>query len=319
MLVTLNCAGDIRLTVGECPIWRYMDYAKFASSIKRESGFGLWFSPIRDLASSDPYEGTLSSETSRNVSDKIAEFLIPFVKSTSSEDPKVRRINGVVVDPTCDESLAAFVAGMVLPLLSDMSQHASHKAVNCWHKNETESIAMWSLYCQSEYGVVIESTVGRLHDVVQSAEPKSECITAGSVQYKDQRATINQSEDVNSFFFRKQPQFRHENEFRLVKGIIRSPDSPLSSDGGFFVDVNFSQLAISVRVHPQSPPWFFDLVKQDVASALHPVCVRCSELLVKPIPLEELISPAACKAHAIDAVRRLSGPPGRGSQPPEAD
>jgi hypothetical protein len=306
MLVVFNSAGDTPLAVENCPIWRYMDYAKFAASIRRQNGFGLWFSPIGDLADADPYEGTLSSDTSRNMAFKIASFLVPFVRGSSSGDPTARTINGKIVDTTSDDSLAELISGMIPAILADMSQNASRKAVNCWHMNETESKAMWSLYCQSEYGVVIESNVDKLCNTIRSADPQSECVTAGSVMYRDQRTIRDREEDVNSFFFRKQPQFRHENEFRLVKGIIKSSDGTSTWDKGFFVDVDLSQLAITIRVHPESPPWFIDHVKEDVASAALPVEVQSSALLVKPLPVEELVSTTACVEYALQAIRRLS-------------
>jgi hypothetical protein len=51
--------------------------------------------------------------------------------------------------------------------------------VSCWHMNEHESAAMWSLYLRSNEGVCIQSTYRRL----RSGLPK--CVFIGEVNYID--------------------------------------------------------------------------------------------------------------------------------------
>jgi hypothetical protein len=49
--------------------------------------------------------------------------------------------------------------------------------ISCWHMNEQESAAMWSLYLRSNEGVCIQSTYRRL----RSSLPR--CVRIGEVNY----------------------------------------------------------------------------------------------------------------------------------------
>ncbi len=59
---------------------------------------------------------------------------------------------------------------------------AEHAVLNCWHENEHESVAMWSLYTTGREGVAIQTTIKRLKDAFQAEQ----CgVTIARVRYVD--------------------------------------------------------------------------------------------------------------------------------------
>jgi hypothetical protein len=55
-------------------------------------------------------------------------------------------------------------------------------AINCWHENRSESVAMWSLYTTEGHGIAIQSTVGRL---MESFRSNARAVNIGRVFYED--------------------------------------------------------------------------------------------------------------------------------------
>ena len=53
-------------------------------------------------------------------------------------------------------------------------------AINCWHKNEHESVAMWKLYSSWSEGVAIQTTVSKLKRIDERAD-----YVIGRVRYLD--------------------------------------------------------------------------------------------------------------------------------------
>jgi hypothetical protein len=47
-------------------------------------------------------------------------------------------------------------------VLDEFQRFHGRSAINCWYSGTDESVAMWRLYTNSEYGLAIATTVGRL-------------------------------------------------------------------------------------------------------------------------------------------------------------
>ena len=70
-------------------------------------------------------------------------------------------------------------AAIVPVLFRSLSRHI---AINCWHENCSESVAMWSLYTSAKQGIAIQSTVGRLVECFEVNGPQ---VFIGRVTYED--------------------------------------------------------------------------------------------------------------------------------------
>jgi hypothetical protein len=153
--------------------------------------------------------------------------------------------------------------------------------VNCWHKNQVESAAMWKLYSQSNESVAIRTTVARFKDSLKEC---SSDIYLGDVTYCDY-STIDpywRTKSVNGFLsiFSKRASFRHEQEVRAVQFQVTAPDikvikfDEVATEGASFHErqlpslsshIDLSVLIESVYVSPASPEWFREVVREVVS------------------------------------------------------
>lgn len=160
--------------------------------------------------------------------------------------------------------------------------------VTCWHESPEESYGMWKVYLGSSLGVAVKTTVAKLRDHA-AWEITGKAI--GAVRYssldEDEHAT-----DLKLLPFRKRPEFKYESEVRLIgiriDGVVIDghtmlgesppPDWPLgitsSFDGLPFID--------EVRICPNAPAWFANLVRTLVQSSNLDVQVVSSELDAVP-------------------------------------
>src|SRR5215475_712858 len=135
-------------------IWRYMDFAKFVSLLASNA---LHFSRIDQF--SDPFEGSLSR----------IEY---------------EKLQNLAAAGEADGSIPVEWRGSYFDILmSNVRRSRRRLYVNCWHRSEFESEAMWRLYAPSGLGVAIQSTYSRL---VQALPEKvhNGCFV-GAVQYTD--------------------------------------------------------------------------------------------------------------------------------------
>lgn len=86
-------------------------------------------------------------------------------------------------------------------------------AVSCWNMSDEESAALWQLYCSSQDGVVIQTTVGRL---IRSLEKERRDIYIGEVKYINY---VTDSIPINNALYPylyKRISFQHERELRAI-------------------------------------------------------------------------------------------------------
>lgn len=134
--------------------------------------------------------------------------------------------------------------------------------VSCWHSttDNTESIAMWKIYGNDINSVCITTTIGELLDSIE--EDKNINLLVQKVEYIDHRADYY-SLDVDSKiapFVHKHKAYKFENEIRLIA--YNEINDPLSDrgSGGSLITLKSNDFINSVKVSPEAPEWFFDLV-----------------------------------------------------------
>jgi hypothetical protein len=97
--------------------------------------------------------------------------------------------------------------------------------LNSWHINEYESAAMWKLYLESDEGIAIQSTLGRLN---KSLKDTKETIFIGKIKYIDyEKESIPESNQYYPFLY-KRKSFEYEKELRLF---LKTPSHVISGDG----------------------------------------------------------------------------------------
>jgi hypothetical protein len=261
------------------PVWRYMDFAKFADLLQTEC---LFFS--RADRFDDPFEGAYPASAAQVMEEGIRL------------DGAQKGVKQVEIERRVE---------MVLTNFRTMAKLKNQWTyVSCWHTNQCESAAMWKLYSQSKDAVAIRSTYGRL------AECLPETATIGPVGYGDYDSLLVERVENGFRFgaiFTKRASFRHEEEVRAVveelplksrvTGELRVQtegvaDSTTSGDdwfsdyaipnpkGGLTVKVELRKLVLQVYVAPQSAPWFLEVVKRmtDVAGLPTPVRSRLEDI-----------------------------------------
>jgi len=202
-------------------IWRYMDFSKFMDLIHRHM---LFFPQANQF--DDKYEGAIQNLWYVPPSGRDETF--PFVAEYSSPTgPRARHL------------------------------------ISCWHQNEVQSAAMWKQYLKSDEGIAIQSTVGNL----QAAFDFDQMSNVGdvfiaNVSYEPFWEHMNTVPNLNWYdvlFFSKRKSFEYERELRMV---VRPKEyEEVNKLGGMYLPVNIDALIERVYIAPDSPAWFFNLVR----------------------------------------------------------
>jgi hypothetical protein len=151
-------------------------------------------------------------------------------------------------------------------------------AVSCWHAQDGESAAMWSLYAgwnplQCE-GLAIRSTFRRLLESVQGDNQ----IYAGQVLYQDYGRDFIPEDNLFVAFMRKRRSFEHEREIRAM--LMR--DKEIATDG-VEVPADLDRLVSEVRVAPSAPRWLRELIEDLVVRYRLDAPVRQSAMDEQPL------------------------------------
>jgi streptogramin lyase len=215
-------------------LWRYIDLAKLISMLRHRS---IFFARLD--SQTDRFEGSLLSRTL----DDDTETLLPLAIRGR---PELR--------PHFDV------------MRSSLSNFRPRALMSCWHASDHESAAMWDLYAETNHGIAVRTTVGRLRRSIDSAEPPS--ASSGTLQYGDDRMAyfmgvvryLDYEHDLLlpstglDYLTCKRRSYDYEHEVRLV---VLS-DTPVA--GGQQIACSLNELVESIYVAPNAPPWFFDAV-----------------------------------------------------------
>lgn len=245
------------LPPGSASLWRYMDLAKFVSLLRDKS---VYFARLDHLG--DAWEGAKGARKNKPLWDD--HYLRFFQEAIRNPPP------GYKCEKTDDE-----IKAEANRLLEELELGGGHELrttyVSCWHENESESEALWRLYCPpSSAGVAIRTTFGDL----KLAFDEDLSVTIGRVKYVDFRS---QFAGVNDSIFRKRNSLQHEREVRAV--IRERPESGLLGIGR---PVDLSALVKGVIVSPFAPAWLESLVRDILMRYDIRIPIRSSELLSEP-------------------------------------
>lgn len=230
-------------------VWRYMDLSKFAALLQLRA---LVFARADVLG--DPFEGSVPLPSAGHTAE---------VLRMRRADPPVDLYPGLTdgqVDDMCRQGQRARLAML----------RSTH--VNCWHMNEGESAAMWTLYSKSCDAVCIRTDYQTLADCL----PHN--IIMGPVRYVDFNASNVDFRNAFAPFALKRRSFAHENEVRAIMSTFDKPGPPVIA-----VSVDLEALVRDIYVSPQSPPWFLEVVARLTATYGLSICVQQSELNSKPL------------------------------------
>ena len=211
----------------DAKIWRYMDFTKFVSML--DSG-NLQFSRADKLE--DPFEGSFP---------KINTGVAQPLPTGFSEDAR-EGYNKCIVEKR--EKMKAYTA------------------INCWHRNDHESLAMWKLYLKSDEGIAISSTWRKLKTSIID----NEAVIGGEVNYIDYESYSKLDPDsIFSQFFCKRISFSYEQEIRLivsksVEFLVDNTAAPIPAEG-LKIKVALHDLIESIYVAPKTPEWIQRLVE----------------------------------------------------------
>jgi hypothetical protein len=213
-------------------IWRYMDFTKLISLLDT----GCLFFARADSVD-DPFEG---SYPRKNVELRKS---VPKELDGESKDQYLKDINNNN---------------------NHYKQWPKYTAISCWHMNEFESAAMWSLYLKSDEGIAIQSSYKKLKKSIIDDEK----VYLGVVKYIDYNSHfIEKNNNTLIPFVLKRKSFEHERELRAV--MVKKPISSGIIDfnketikGGVPIKVNIEELIDKIYIAPNAPKWFYSLVKK---------------------------------------------------------
>jgi hypothetical protein len=155
--------------------------------------------------------------------------------------------------------------------------------INCWHRNQDDSAAMWALYGKSECAVALTATVGQLADIVEGiAEHK---ISIARVEYVKHWSDpkLDVSPDYTRIFAYKTKAYEYEKEVRVIIDRTRDAAGPDLRQPGIVVPIDADRLLRSIVISPDAPPWFENLVRQSARRYGIRAPVRRSKLATDPI------------------------------------
>lgn len=236
----------------EIKVWRYMDFTKMISLIDTRR---LFFTRA-DLFN-DPFEGSY---------------------------PKINVEARNIVPPEIpEEGREQYIEAMKI-MGNSNKRWPRYTAISCWHMNEYESAAMWSLYLKSDEGITVQSTYKKLRKSIIDDEK----VYLGLVKYIDYEKDYIDAGNLLGPFVHKRKSFEHERELRGV--LIKWPTSSEGFNfqeetiiGGVQVKVDIEELIEKIYVAPNAPKWFADLVKTAIKRYGYNIEVIHSELNNAPM------------------------------------
>jgi hypothetical protein len=173
-------------------------------------------------------------------------------------------------------SVASYAPSASGTLIEMIQSFTKNLGVSCWHIDNDESIAMWSLYTSWKpgsrtdcYGTAIKTSVGRLKSAFEEAREK---VVIGSVHYENHDADLAHWRpplDGNTAFdpaFQKRACYRHEHELRASIIIEPDPPDPFPLNGAS-VHIDLDRLIERIVLCPGFPKFGEVLLKSALSRA----------------------------------------------------
>lgn len=237
-------------------IWRYMDLAKFISLLNTRS---LYFSCPSEF--DDPFEGYLPKSHIEAHSEIMREMLAPVVSLRNELAKKFSSNMLCKIDDKINN----------ISMLEMSKMASSQFGVSCWHKNESESEAMWKLYSVKGHCIAIESTINQLKDSLGSING----LIVDSVRYMNFDNDPIEKGHKHYGLFIKRKAFEHEKELRAT---IR-----LEKEGlGRLIKCDLNILITKIHISPLAPGYFVKVIEA--------LCLGGIQSLDKPIIYSKLFN-----------------------------
>jgi hypothetical protein len=153
-------------------------------------------------------------------------------------------------------------------ILRDFKGAISANYINCWHANDSESAAMWSIYLQEDKGIAIQSRLDLLIDSLPQGDMRK--VRIGQVDYIDRKTHSAGTHNGFSPILKKGKYYEYENEIRAVHWLAEQPtpqeiydqilDGTFSLSPGVEFPCDLDLLIESIVLSPKSPKWFNNMV-----------------------------------------------------------
>ena len=267
----------------EYKVWRYMDFTKFVSMLARRS---LYFASLKKMSEEDPFEGLLPDTYFQCRSWKTVEDIPEHERWRLTLHPRPGQTPLEMVKTSMEEfAQTVFIFRKVL-------------YVNCWHMNNFDSAAMWSIYAGRGSGIAITSSYESLQASLQTGQK----FFGGKIIYSDYSTDII---DVQSHLLgtvmRKRRSFDFEREFRIVfwdgsslrdssktNEMLERINKAVMPDGLEF-QCDLATLIDEIYVSPKSAEWYRELVQSVAKTYGVDKEVRRSPMDMEPVHRGRLI------------------------------
>lgn len=151
-------------------------------------------------------------------------------------------------------------------------------AVNCWHVNESECMAMWKIYAKEDKGIAVQSSFGR---IVESMASVSDEVYMGLITYTDEPIPHPKGVEGDLFMtcMTKRKCFEFERELRAF--VWETSELTRTKNGSALVPVDLSKLIECIYISPTSPQ-IAETITSLVGDMPLDVQVSTSTILDKP-------------------------------------
>jgi hypothetical protein len=267
----------------EYKIWRYMDFTKFVSMLAKRS---LYFVSLKKMSEEDPFEGLLPDTYFQCRSWKAVEDIPEHERWRLTLHPRPGQTPLEMVKTSMEEfAQTVFICRKVL-------------YVNCWHMNDFDSAAMWSIYAGRGSGIAITSS----YESVQASLQTSQKLFGGKIIYSDYSAEIiDVQSNLLGTVMRKRRSFEFEREFRIVfwddsslrdssktNEMVERIDKAVMPEGLEF-QCDLATLIDEIYVSPKSAEWYRELVQSVAKTYGVDKEVRRSPMDMEPVHRGRLI------------------------------
>jgi hypothetical protein len=218
-------------------IVKYLDLLKFVSLLSNRS---LFFCRLDKLE--DKFEGKTGK---LNYEHRINQFKnlreVGFFNKKLTDEDIEKKVNEIYVYEEKFKSITL---------------------VNCWNKNEKESVALWKIYSNFDKGIMIKSKVS---NIIKAFENSKFDIFLSEVRYIDYEKEIMPDGNIMYPFLHKQLAYTYESEVRLIHQLKGDSNwtynwEKEAINEGINIKVDLTELIDQIVISPNSQDWFYKLI-----------------------------------------------------------
>lgn len=206
--------GHLETISDELTLWKYMDFSKFVNILTTNQ---IWFNKIKYFE--DVFEGTYP---------------------TANKEKRVEMYDGDLIPQRIYDTAENY--------------QRERLYVTCFHNNEYESAAMWSLYGK-DVGIAIKTTGERLKKCFNKEE-KNIYITP--ITYIDYEKDFLPEGNLFCLGTHKRKSFVHENEVRC----LYLNQKQFIDNKGERINIDVLELVEEIYISPYAPKYMCDTVKK---------------------------------------------------------